>query len=54
MQPRNDTAVWTAVNLSQVRTEVLRSLDLTHGPRAAADAVRDELRVRAAERRLPS
>jgi hypothetical protein len=54
MQPPTNPAVWTAVNLSQVRTEVLQGLDLTRGPRAAADAVRDELRVRAAERRLPS
>ena len=42
--------VWTALDLTNVRTDVLIGLDLTRGPRAAAQAVRTELAARRAER----
>jgi hypothetical protein len=44
--------VWTALDLTNVRTDVLRSLDLTRGPAAAAHAVRTELAARRAESRV--
>ena len=42
--------VWTAVNLADVRTDVLQSIDLRNGPAAAALAVRQELAARRNER----
>jgi hypothetical protein len=44
--------VWTAVDLADVRTDVLKSLDLARGPAAAAAAVRAELEARRAEGRM--
>jgi len=44
--------VWTALNLADVRTDVLTSLDLARGPAAAAHAVRTELAARRAESRV--
>jgi hypothetical protein len=41
---------WTALDLSNVRTEVLAGLDLRGGPPAAVAAVRSELAARRAER----
>jgi hypothetical protein len=43
--------VWSALDLTNVRTDVLRSLDLSHGPAAAVQAVRTELAARRAESR---
>jgi len=40
---------WTALDLTNVRTDVLAGLDLRHGPPAAAKAVRTELAARRAE-----
>jgi hypothetical protein len=40
---------WTAVNLADVRTDVLRGLDLRRGPAPAVAAVRAELDARRAE-----
>jgi hypothetical protein len=42
--------VWTALDLTNVRTDVLKSLDLTRGPLAAARVVRAELATRQNER----
>ena len=41
---------WTAIDLSDVRTETLQSIDLRHGPPAAVLAVRQELAARRNER----
>jgi hypothetical protein len=42
--------VWTAIDLTDVRTDVLRSINLKNGPPAARDAVRAELAARRGER----
>jgi len=42
--------VWTAIDLSGVRTDVLQSIDLRNGPPAAVLAVRQELAARRNER----
>ena len=44
------TLAWIALDLSNVRTDVLRGLDLRNGPPAAVAAVRSELAARHAER----
>ena len=38
--------VWSAINLANVRTEFLKSIELKHIPPAAARAIRDELAAR--------
>ena len=40
---------WGAIDLANVRTDVLAGLDLRHGPAAARAAVRAELAARRAE-----
>ena len=44
--------VWSALDLTNVRTDVLKSLDLARGPAAAVAAVRAELDARRAEARM--
>jgi hypothetical protein len=43
--------VWTAIDLRDIRTSVLASLDLRHAPAPAVSAVRAELAARRSESR---
>jgi hypothetical protein len=47
--PMPATLAWTALDLTDVRTDTLRSLDLRNGPPAARTAILAELAARRTE-----